>query len=46
MAAGQKMDVTKQLDVLAGEIDVVIDKGCFDAILVCFTAWFTRAMCV
>merc|ERR1712086_1112167 len=31
--SGQKMDVTKQLDVLGGEIDLVIDKGCFDAIL-------------
>merc|ERR1712166_967073 len=27
-----KVDVTKQLDVLGGEIDSVIDKGCFDAI--------------
>merc|ERR1719162_1689357 len=32
----QKMDVTKkfeELNVLAGEFDLIIDKGCFDAIL-------------
>lgn len=27
------MDATKKLNVLAGEFDCVIDKGCFDAIL-------------